>query len=108
MKVLFVSFESLPFVKTGGLADVVYALPKALDSKEFEVRVVMPLFKSIKEQYYDGMKYLDHIYVRSGFINEEANIYSYINEGIEYLFIDNDTYFFRDGECRCTRDDDQA
>ena len=97
MKVLFVSFESLPFVKTGGLADVVYALPKALDSKEFEVRVVMPLFKSIKEQYYDGMKYLDHIYVRSGFINEEANIYSYINEGIEYLFIDNDTYFFRDG-----------
>ena len=97
MKVLFVSFESLPFVKTGGLADVVYALPKALDSKEFEVRVVMPLFKSIKEQYYDGMKYLDYIYVRSGFINEEANIYSYINEGIEYLFIDNDTYFFRDG-----------
>ena len=97
MKVLFVSFESLPFVKTGGLADVVYALPKALDNKEFEVRVVMPMFKSIKEQYYDGMKFLDHIYVRSGFINEEADIYSYINEGIEYLFIDNDTYFNRDG-----------
>ena len=97
MKVLFVSFESLPFVKTGGLADVVYALPKALDNKEFEVRVVMPMFKSIKEQYYDDMKFLDHIYVRSGFINEEADIYSYINEGIEYLFIDNDTYFNRDG-----------
>ena len=97
MKVLFVSFESLPFVKTGGLADVVYALPKALDKKEFEVRVVMPMFKCIKEQYYEGMKFLDHIYVRSGFINEEADIYSYINEGIEYLFIDNDTYFNRDG-----------
>ena len=96
-KVLFVSFESLPFVKTGGLADVVYALPKALDSSEFEVRVVMPMFKTIKEEYYEGMKYLDHIYVHSGFINEEANIYSYVNEGVEYLFIENDTYFNRDG-----------
>lgn len=97
IKVLFVSFESLPFVKTGGLADVVYALPKALDKEQFEVRVIMPLFKTIKEKYYDGLKYLDHIYVHSGFINEEANVYSYINEGIEYLFIENDTFFNRDG-----------
>lgn len=96
-KVLFVSFESLPFVKTGGLADVVYALPKVLDRKEFEVRVVMPMFKTIKEKYYEGMKYLDHIYVHSGYINEEANVYSYINEGVEYLFIENDTFFNRDG-----------
>ncbi|MBO7698491.1 MAG: glycogen/starch synthase, partial [Erysipelotrichaceae bacterium] len=96
-KVLFVSFESLPFVKTGGLADVVYALPKALDAKEFEVKVVMPMFKIIKEKYYEGMKYLDHIYVHSGYINEEANVYSYINEGVEYLFIENDTFFNRDG-----------
>ena len=97
IKVLFVSFESLPFVKTGGLADVVYALPKALDKEEFEVRVVMPMYKTVKENYYEGMKYLDHIYVHSGYINEEANIYSYINEGVEYLFIENDTYFNRDG-----------
>lgn len=96
-KVLFVSFESLPFIKTGGLADVVYALPKALDKEQFEVRVVMPMFKTIKEKYYEGMKYLDHIYVHSGYINEEANVYSYINEGIKYLFIENDTFFFRDG-----------
>ncbi len=96
-KVLFVSFESLPFVKTGGLADVVYALPKVLDRKEFEVRVVMPMFKTIKEKYYEGMKYLDHIYVHSGYINEEANVYSYMNEGVEYLFIENDTFFNRDG-----------
>ena len=96
-KILFVSFESLPFIKTGGLADVVYALPKALDKEQFEVRVVMPMFKTVKEKYYEGMKYLDHIYVHSGYINEEANIYSYINEGIEYLFIENDTFFYRDG-----------
>ncbi|MDO4197529.1 MAG: glycogen/starch synthase [Erysipelotrichaceae bacterium] len=96
-RVLFASFESLPFVKTGGLADVVYALPKALNKEEFEVKVVLPLYKSVKEDFYHGMKYLDHIYVKSGLINEEANIYSYINEGIEYYFIENDNYFFRDG-----------
>ena len=43
------------------------------------------------------MKYLDHLFVHSGFINDEANIYSYVNEGVEYLFIENDTYFNRDG-----------
>ena len=95
-KVLFAAFEGLPFVKTGGLADVVYALPKALDKSEFEVRVVLPLFKSIKEKYYDSLYFAEHIYVHSGFINEEANIYSCFNEGIEYLFIENDNFFNRD------------
>ena len=96
-KILFASFESLPFIKTGGLADVVYALPKAIDKTKFEVRVVLPLLKKIKDKYYNDLKYLDHIYVNSGFINEQANIYSYINEGVEYLFIENDTFFNRDG-----------
>ena len=95
-KVLFAAFESLPFIKTGGLADVVYALPKALDKNKYEVRVVLPLHKKIKEQYYDRLNYLDHIYVHSGYINEEANVYSCMNEGIEYLMIENDTFFNRD------------
>ena len=97
IKVLFASFESLPFIKTGGLADVVYALPKAIDAREFEVKVVLPLFKTVKENYYSGMKLLDHISVNSDQIKEEADVYSCINEGIEYLFIDNDTCFNRDG-----------
>ena len=96
-KVLFVSFESLPFVKTGGLADVVYALPKALNKRKYEIKVVMPLLKVIKERYFEKMKYLDHIYINSGVLREEANVYSYMNEGIEYLFIENDTFFNRDG-----------
>lgn len=95
-KILFAAFESLPFVKTGGLADVVYALPKALDKEKYEVRVVMPLFKKIKENYYDRLQYLDHIYIHSNYIQEEANVYSCMNEGIEYLMIENDTFFNRD------------
>lgn len=96
-QVLFASFESLPFVKTGGLADVIYALPKAIDKNKFNVKVVMPLHKSIKEKIITSVKSIGHIYVRSGFLDEEANILAYNNEGIDYYFIENDTFFNRDG-----------
>ena len=96
IKVLFAAFESLPFIKTGGLADVVYALPRAIDRNEFECKVVMPLLKPIKEKYYQGLVYLDKIYVHSGYINEEANVYKYDLDGVDYYFIENDNYFGRD------------
>lgn len=96
LKILFVAFESLPFIKTGGLADVVYALPKALDKSKYEIKVVLPLLKKIKENYAAELVYLDHIYIKSGLIEEEANIYHYFLNGIEYYFIENDRYFNRD------------
>ena len=95
-KILFAAFEGLPFIKTGGLADVVYALPKALDKEQYEVKVVLPLLKSVKNKYYDKLTYLDYFEVHSGYINEGANVYKYNNEGIDYLFIENDTFFNRD------------
>lgn len=95
-RVLFVAFEGLPFIKTGGLADVVYALPKALDRNLFEVQVVLPLHKKIKEKWQGKMSYLGHFSVISGYINEEANVYSLVNESVEYLFIENSTFFDRD------------
>ena len=63
-KVLFASFESLPFVKVGGLADVVYALPKAINKKKYKVKVVMPLFKKIKDKYKRKLKYVDQVKVK--------------------------------------------
>ena len=95
-KVLFAAFEGLPFIKTGGLADVVYALPKALDKEKYEVKVVLPLLKMVKDKYYDKLTYLDYFEVHSGYINEGANVYTLNNEGIDYLFIENDTFFNRD------------
>lgn len=95
--ILFVSFESLPFIKTGGLADVVYALPKAINNKKFKVKIVLPLLKKIKDKYIYDLKPVGHIYINTHYIHEEANILSYTNEGIEYLFIENDTFFYRDG-----------
>ena len=49
--ILFVASECVPFIKTGGLADVVGALPKALDREQFDVRVIIPNYMAIPERY---------------------------------------------------------
>ena len=49
-KVLFVAFEGLPFIKTGGLADVVGSLPLAIDKNYFDVRVMLPKYALNKYQ----------------------------------------------------------
>jgi starch synthase len=56
MKVLFVASEALPFVKTGGLADVVYALPKELAQIGVEVAVMLPKHHAVKERYQDELE----------------------------------------------------
>ena len=50
-KVLFIASECVPFIKTGGLADVVGSLPKCFDKKYFDVRVVLPKYMCMKEEY---------------------------------------------------------
>lgn len=96
-KVLFAAFESLPFVKTGGLADVMYALPRAIDEERFDVKVVLPLLKTIKEKYNDKLKYVDSFNVNSGLFNEETKVYSFSDGGIDFFFIDNNRFFDRNG-----------
>ena len=50
-KILFVASEGVPFIKTGGLADVVGSLPKYLDKNQFDVRVILPKYMCMKEEY---------------------------------------------------------
>lgn len=59
LKVLYVASEAVPFVKTGGLADVAGSLPKELKQKGVDVRVVIPKYSGIKEEYRNNM---EHIY----------------------------------------------
>ena len=61
MKVLFVSSESAPFVKTGGLGDVAGSLPSALVDKGIDCRVIIPLYRCIPQQYKEQMHYINHI-----------------------------------------------
>ena len=95
MKVLIVASEGAPFAKTGGLADVVGALPKALKKEGVDVRVIMPYYKKIKEKnlaYYQG-----YSYVKMGNSMEYLGVFHAIAEGIDYYFIDSERYFNRDG-----------
>ena len=54
-KILFIASECVPFVKTGGLADVVGSLPKAFDKEKYEVRVIIPNYKCIKPEWKEKM-----------------------------------------------------
>ena len=57
-KVLFVASEAVPFIKTGGLADVVGSLPKCFDKEYFDVRVMIPKYMCMKEKWRYEMTYI--------------------------------------------------
>lgn len=97
MKVLFVASEGVPFIKSGGLADVIGSLPKALKERDIEVKVILPLYKEISAKYSKKLKYKGQINVRIGWRNKYCGIFKMKHEGVKFYFIDNEYYFNRDG-----------
>ncbi|MBS4202524.1 glycogen synthase GlgA [Lederbergia citrea] len=96
--VLFVASECTPFVKTGGLADVIGSLPQSLKQYErMEVRVILPLYDEISEEWRNQMEYLASFNVPLGWRNQEVSIYTLEHNHILYYFIANDYYFTRKG-----------
>lgn len=93
MKVLFVATECTPFVKTGGLADVIGALPKELKKEGLDVRVVLPKYEGIHEE-------MEHLYTgvaQVGWRNQYVGVEMLVKNEIPYYFIDNEYYFKRLG-----------
>lgn len=93
-KVLYIAYESLPFIKTGGLADVIYALAKAL--KRYNADILLPLHKPIKDKYNDKLHLVKTIDIEFLSSSKEARLYQLENEGINYYFIEDDQYFNRE------------
>ena len=91
--ILFVASEGVPFIKTGGLADVVGSLPKDIDKKYFDVRVILPLYKCINQQMKEKMEYVSNFYMDFHWKNEYVGIFKAEVDGIKYYFIDNEFYF---------------
>ena len=91
--ILFVASEGVPFVKTGGLADVVGSLPKCLDKKYFDVRVMIPKYSCIRQELKDQMKYRTHFYMDFNWKSEYVGILEAKVDGITYYFIDNESMF---------------
>ena len=96
-KILLVASEALPFVKTGGLADVAAALPKALNADGFDCRVVMPLYYDIPDDFKHTMRCLGNVYVPLAWRNQYCGVFTQTYEGVTYYFLDNEYYFKRRG-----------
>ena len=92
--ILFVASEAVPFIKTGGLADVVGSLPKCFDKQYFDVRVMIPKYLCIKEEFRNEMKYISHFYVDYLGQSRYVGILEYVYDGITFYFIDNEGYFW--------------
>ena len=93
--VAFIGSECYPFVKTGGLGDVMYALPKALIAQNCDVKVILPRYKCIPQKYQEKMVYRGSFEMnlcedgRSFYVG----IMEYVWDGVVYDFIDNEEFF---------------
>ena len=96
MNFLFLTAEAVPFVKTGGLADVAGSLPKELVNLRADVRVVLPLYSTIDESYKSKMEKITEFYVDLDWKHQYAGVYGLEFNGVKYYFIDNMEYFDRD------------
>ena len=95
-RVLMAASESLPFVKSGGLADVIGSLPQELVKKGIEVRVVLPLYGVISTKYFSELTFEKNYPVKYGGLDTLANVYSLTREGVVFYFIQHQLYFERD------------
>lgn len=97
-KILFVASESTPFIATGGLAEVIGSLSKALAATgNYDVRVIIPLYSDIKREYREKFNYIGNFYVHLAWRNQYCGIFSYEQDGVTFYFIDNEFYFKRPG-----------
>ena len=95
MKVCFIAAEAAPFVKVGGLGDVIGSLPKALRELGVDARVVLPLYSSIDRERF-GLKYKAYQFVDLGWRHSYCGIFETEVDGVPCYFIDNEQYFNRD------------
>ncbi len=94
-RILFAASECVPFIKTGGLADVCGTLPKMFDKKEWDIRVVIPNYSCIPDEFRNQFEYVTHFYMGTGSYvpYKYVGVLKYEYDGITYYFIDNEEYF---------------
>ena len=95
MKILYVAAEATPYVKVGGLGDVMGGLPKELCALGEDARVIIPLYSSIKEELKTELKFVAEINIPLGWRMCYCGIFESEYKGVKYYFIDNEQYFKR-------------
>ncbi|WMJ87687.1 glycogen synthase GlgA [Anaerocolumna sp. MB42-C2] len=91
--VLYMASECVPFIKTGGLADVVGSLPKYINKEEFDIRVMLPKYKVIPEVFKEKMIYKTNFYMDLSWRSQYIGLFELEYSGIIFYFIDNEFYF---------------
>ena len=92
-KIAYIASECVPFIKTGGLADVVGTLPQKFDRNEYDVRIIIPKYMCLPEKFRNNMKYLTHFHMDIGWKQQYVGVMYLEYEGVPVYFIDNEYYF---------------
>ena len=95
MKILFASSEVVPFIKTGGLADVAGSLPQALAKEGHEVKVILPLYEGVDQEWREQMTFVKCFNVTLAWRQVYCGIFELEREDVTYWFVDNEYYFKR-------------
>lgn len=97
MKILYASSEVNPFAASGGLGDVLGALPKtvAKENPAHEVSVILPYYGTMKQVYCDRLQKVADISFRLSWRSTGASVYKLVDEGVTYYFVENHFYFNR-------------
>lgn len=95
MKILFTTSECVPFIKTGGLADVAGALAPVLAKMGHDVRVMLPMYSAIDSKWQQQMEFQLHFDVQLGWRRQYCGVHLLKKDGVTYYFLDNKYYFGR-------------
>ena len=95
MKILYATSEAVPFIKTGGLADVAGSLPPALAEEGAEVAVILPLYQKVKEKFGDQLNFVCYDFVDLAWRHSYCGLFSMEKDGVTWYFVDNEQYFAR-------------
>ena len=91
--ILFASSEAVPYMKTGGLADVVGSLPRYFNKEEYDVRVILPKYACMDKKFLPELTFVCHFYVNLNWRRQYVGIFKSEFKGVTYYFVDNEFYF---------------
>lgn len=97
-KILFVASEATPFIATGGLAEVIGSLSKALATDPgYDVRVMIPMYSDIKKEFRRQFRFIGNVFIPLSWRNQYCGIFQYEMNNVTFYFLDNEYYFKRPG-----------
>ena len=84
--ILFIASEAVPFIKTGGLADVCGSLPKYFNKDEYDVRVMLPKYLAINEKYRNEMRYIGNFSIDLAWRNQYVGLFEMDYDGVKFYY----------------------